>query len=153
LSIMADEKAATGRLADAMRLVDRADHGRPAPEWAAFHGHAELEYAQGLLYTELGHHHAATQYLRAALTHQERTYGRNMALYRLTLAHGLVQAGEADEAAAHAVESLEHLEEVESGRVMRRLVDVSAALREVGAISARGAAEELTEYVRTKEAA
>lgn len=153
LSIMADEKAATSRLAEAMRLVDRQGKGRPSPEWTAFHGHAELEYAQGLLYTELGHHHAATHYLRAALAHQERTYGRNLALYRLTLAHGLVKAGEVDEAAAHAVESLEHLEEVESGRVMRRLGDVAGALRDVDAVSARDAAEELTEYVRMKEAA
>ncbi|MET9322021.1 hypothetical protein ABZX75_17770 [Streptomyces sp. NPDC003038] len=153
LAIMEDEKAATGRLAEAMRLVDRQGKGRPSPEWAAFHGHAELEYAQGLLYTELGHHHAATSYLRAALAHQDRNYGRNLALYRLTLAHGLVKAGEIDEGAARARESLDHLEEVESGRVMRKLNQVADALRDVDAVDARSVAEELTEYIQQKEAA
>lgn len=153
LSLMADENAANQRLATAMRLVDRTGRGRPSPEWAAFHGPAELDYAQGLLYSELGHHEAATQYLRAALVHQDRTYGRNRALYRLTFARGLVQAGEVDEGAVHAVESLEHLEEVESGRVMRRLTEVAGLLREVDATSARDAAEELTEYVQVRGAA
>ncbi|GAA2463184.1 hypothetical protein GCM10010405_54530 [Streptomyces macrosporus] len=153
LSLMRDRKAAGARLAESMRLIDRAGRGRPSPEWAAFHGHAELDYAQGLLYTEIGHHRAAVTFLRAALAHQDRTYGRNRALYRLTLARGLLQAGEVDEGAAHAVESLEHLEEVESGRVMRRLTEVAGLLREVDAVSAREAAEELTEHVRAKGAA
>lgn len=135
-----------------MRLVDRAD-GRPSPEWTAFHGHAELDFTQGLLYTELGHHHAAVQFLRAALAHQDRTYGRNRALYRLTLARSLVKAGEIDEGAAHAVGSLEHLEEVESGRVTKRLGEVTDLLRHRDAKTARRAVEELTEYTRTRGAA
>lgn len=153
LSLMADGKTAGRRLTDAMQLVDRNGRGRPSPEWTAFHGPAELDYAQGLLYTELGHHQAATGFLRAALAHQEANYGRNQALYRITLARSLVEAGEVDEGAAHAVGSLEHLEEVESGRVMRRLTEVAGALRGIDAASARGAAEELTEYAETKGAA
>lgn len=89
-------------------------------------------------------------FLRAALAHQHRTYGRNRALYRLTLARGLVQAGEVDEGAAEAVGSLEHLEEVESGRVMRKLTEVHRLLAAVDATSARAAAGELTEYTRQK---
>ncbi|MGW6925622.1 hypothetical protein ACWGA9_30845 [Streptomyces sp. NPDC054950] len=85
-------------------------------------------------------------FLRAALAHQDRTYGRNRALYRLTLARGLVQAGEIDEGAAVAVGSLEHLEEVESGRVTRRLAEVHELLAEVDAALAREASEELQEY-------
>lgn len=150
LALMHDDKAASKRLADSMRLVERPDRGRPAPEWAAFHGRAELDYAQGLLYTEIGHHKAAVQFLRAALAHQDRTYGRNRALYRITLARGLIQAGEVDEGAAHALGSLEHLEEVESGRVMRRLVEVRDRLATVDGTSARQAAEDLTEYVDVK---
>jgi hypothetical protein len=150
LTLMRDQSSAWKRLADSMRMVDRSDRGRPAPEWAAFHGHAELDYAQGLLYTEAGHHRAAVPFLRAALAHQDRTYGRNRALYRLTLARGLVQAGEVDEGSAEAVGSLEHLEEVESGRVTRRLTEVRDLLAGVDAASARQAGEELTEFTQQK---
>ncbi|MFJ5222226.1 hypothetical protein [Streptomyces sp. NPDC088400] len=150
LSLMSDGKTASKRLAESMRLVERTGHGRPAPEWAAFHCHAELDYAQGLFYTDLGHHQAAVHFVRAALAHQDRTYGRNRALYRLTLARGLINAGEVEEGSTHAVESLEHLEEVESGRVMRRLAEVAKLLDGVDAACARGAAEELTEYARSK---
>jgi len=154
LSLMpGEEKAANRRLAHAMHLIDRAHTGRPSPEWAAFHGHAELDYSQGMLYTELGHHRAATQFLRAALDHQDRTYGRNRALYRLTLAKGLVQAGDVDEGAAHAVESIEHLEEVESGRVTRTLNQVTGLLHAVDSPAARQAAEELIEYACARGAA
>lgn len=153
LSLMRDESTAKKRLAESMRLVERVERGRPSPEWAAFHGHAELDYAQGLFYTEAGHHHAAVQFLRAALAHQDRTYGRNRALYRLTLSRSLVQSGEVDEAAGQAVESLEHLEEVESERVIRRLKEVTSLLRGVGAVSARDAADQLTEYAELRGAA
>jgi hypothetical protein len=153
LSLMADGKTAGRRLAAAIQLVEHEGRGRPSPEWTAFHGPAELDYANGLLYTELGHHQAATQFLRAALAHQEANYGRNRALYRITLAQSLVDAGEVDEGAAHAVGSLEHLEEVESGRVLRRLNNVAGALRSVNAASAQEAADELTEYAEMKGAA
>ncbi|MGW6456660.1 hypothetical protein ACWF94_12180 [Streptomyces sp. NPDC055078] len=150
LTLMRDHKAAGRRLADSMRMVDRSDRGRPAPEWAAFHGHAELDYAQGLLYTESGHHRSAVPFLRAALAHQDRTYGRNRALYRLTLARGLVHAGEADEGAAEALGSLEHLAEVESARVTRRLTEVATLLQTTDAVCAREAAGELTEYTQQR---
>lgn len=153
LSLLRDDSTARKRLAESMRLVERADRGRPSPDWAAFHGHAELDYAQGLLYTESGHHHRAVAFLRAALDHQDRTYGRNRALYRLTLARSLVSCGEVDEGAAQAIESLGHLEEVESGRVLRRLSEVVDLLGDVDAVSARQAAEELTEYVQERKAA
>lgn len=152
LVLMRDQNGARKRLADSMRMVDRSDHGRVAPEWAAFHGHAELDYAQGLLYLETGHHNAAVPFLRAALAHQSRTYGRNLALYRITLARGLVQAGEVDEGAAEAVGSLVHLDEVESGRVTRKLHEVRDLLNNTDAMSAREAADELTAYTHQKEA-
>lgn len=153
LSLMANGTDAKRRLAAALQLVDRTGKGRPSPEWADFHGPAELDYAHGLLYTELGNHRAATRFLSAALAHQEANYGRNRALYRITLAQALVGAGEVDEAAAHAVGSLEALEEVESGRVMRRLTSVTKSLQAVDARSARAAADALTEYRMAKEAA
>ena len=133
-------------------LTGRTGDGHPR-SGPAFHGHAELDYAQGLLYTEIGHHGAATKFLRAALAHQDRAYGRNRALYRLTLSGGLIAAGEADEGAAYAVQSLEHLDEVESGRVMRRLAEVAGLLSDVDAASAQEASDELTEYAHAKGAA
>ncbi|WP_374201242.1 hypothetical protein [Streptomyces mayonensis] len=153
LSLMNDGRTAGQRLAQAMHLIDRSTTGRPAPEWAAFHGQAELDYSQGMLYTELGHHGSAVQFLRAALAHQDRTYGRNRALYRLTLANSLVRSGDADEGAALAVDSLEHLEEVESGRVTRKLREVTTLLRQHDAAPARQAVDELTEYAQMKGAA
>lgn len=150
LALLGDQSSARRRLAESMRMVERPDRGRPAPPWAAFHGHAELDYAHGLIYTDGGRHKAAVPFLRAALAHQDRTYGRNRALYRLTLARGLVQAGEVDEGAAEAVGSLEHLEEVESGRVMRRLAEVRVLLDGADATSAREAVGELTEYTEQR---
>lgn len=151
LALMGDGTTANRRLGEAMQLMTRK--GRPSPEWTAFHGSAELEYAQGLLYSELGHHSAATRFLGAALAHQETTYGRNRALYKITLAKTLIAAGEVDEGATHAVGSLEHLEEVESGRVTKKLTEVAGALSTAEAASAREAAEALTEYVQARGAA
>ncbi|GAA4804740.1 hypothetical protein [Streptomyces ziwulingensis] len=149
LSLMRDDAGAR-RLSESMRLVERDGRGRPSPDWAAFHGHPELDYAQGLLHTESGHHGRAVVFLRAALDHLDRTYGRNRALYRLTLARSLVNAGEVDEGGAQAVASLKHLDEVESGRVLRRLTEVVDLLGGADAISARDAAAELTEYVQER---
>ncbi|MFF7729388.1 hypothetical protein [Streptomyces sp. NPDC008001] len=146
LAHMGDHGGARSRLADSFRMADRADRGRPAPEWAAFHSHAEVDFVQGLLYDEAGRHKAAVPFLRAALARQDRAYGRNRALYRLTLARSLAQAGEAEEAAAEALGSLEHLAEVESGRVVRRLGEVRDLLAAGGA-AARASAEALTDHL------
>ncbi|MFE3017741.1 hypothetical protein [Streptomyces sp. NPDC059256] len=153
LSGMADGKTAGRRLADAMRLLDHKGRGRPSSEWAAFHGPTEVEYCQGLLYNELGNHQAAVPFFRASLAHQRSSYGRNRALYRLMLANTLVQADEVEEGAAYAVETLGHLDEVESGRVLCRLAEVAHALRPVDTASARNAVEQLDDYARSKSAA
>jgi hypothetical protein len=154
LALLSDGKTAGHRLTAAVQLADRDGRaGRPTPGWTAYYGPSELEYAQGLYYSATGKHSAAAQFMRVSLAHQEASYGRNRALYGLTLVKSLLDAGEADEAAAHAVGTLEHLEEVESGRVMRRLTEVTGALRAVNATSAQNAADELDAYARTKEAA
>ncbi|MET8184131.1 hypothetical protein ABZS87_37595, partial [Streptomyces sp. NPDC005336] len=90
------------------------------------------------------HHTRANPSSRHLRTHQP---------CRLTLTSALVKAGEVDAGAAYAVESLEHLEEVESGRVIKRLAEVKSLLDKVEAASARQAADQLTEYVHAKEAA
>jgi tetratricopeptide (TPR) repeat protein len=153
LSLLGDGSGAKKSLADAMRALDQPGRGRPAPEWTAFHGHAELQNVHGILYADLGHHGAAVTFLAAALDQQDRTYGRNRALYRLRLASSLVRSGRVDEGAAQAVGSLEHLDEVESGRVTKRLSEVTDLLRHKDAASARAAVDELTEYVHARGAA
>ncbi|MEV4503798.1 hypothetical protein [Streptomyces klenkii] len=150
LAGLGDHGGARSRLADSFRMADRTGRGRPAPEWAAFHCHAELDFVQGLLYGEAGHYSSAVPFLRAALSRQDRVYGRNRALYRLTLARSLVQAGEAEEAAAEAVASLEHLAEVESGRVVRRLAEVRDLLASTGGAGMRAPVEALTDYLPRK---
>jgi len=148
LMVMRDHSGARKRLAEAMRLVDRSDRGRPAPEWTAFHGHAELNYWQATLYSASDQHKAAVPFLRAAISHGDGTYSRNQALDRLALARTLVQAGEVDEGAAEAMGSLEYLDEVESGRVTRELHDIRALLGRADAVSARDTTDRLTEYMR-----
>lgn len=86
-------------------------------------------------------------FLRAALTHQDRAYGRNRALYRLTLARGLIKAREVDEGAAEAMGAVEQLAEVESQRVNRRVVEVRNLLTAADTASARETVEALAEYV------
>ncbi|MEU3962973.1 hypothetical protein AB0F42_24725 [Streptomyces buecherae] len=149
LSLMPDAKAAQSKLSEAMRLAERTD--RRSPDWTAFHGAAEISFAQGLAYAESGHHSAAVSFLKAALAQQnQRVYGRNKALYRLTLARSLVAAGQADEGAAHAVESLDYLSEVESGRVTRRIKQVAGLLRECGASGSKETAQHLLEHTGAK---
>ncbi|MGK5529837.1 hypothetical protein [Streptomyces sp. URMC 129] len=138
LAQLRDVRAARRVFAEAMRMADR-EGGRPAPAWAAFHGQAEIDFAQGLLHAETGHHKAAVPFLRASLGHQGSTYGRNRALYRLTLARSLIHSGEAEEAAHEAVGALEHLVEVRSGRVLRRLAQVRDGLAVIDTASARSA--------------
>lgn len=151
LASMQDAGGARKQLAHAMRAVERADRGRPAPEWAAFHGPAELAFAQGYLYTEAGHYQAAVPYLRAALSHQDRKYGRNRALYRLTLARTLVQGGEVEEGASEALGSLDHLAEVQSGRVTKRLSEVRDLLAASDSTAAREPREALTDHINRAE--
>lgn len=148
LAAIRDAPEARRALADGMRLAERAAKGRPGPAWADFHGQAELDFAQGLLFTDLGHHRAAIPYLQAALSHQESQYGRNRALYRLTLARGLIRAGEADKGAAEAVDSLGHLAEVQSGRVVKRLAEVRDLLAETGSADVREPVDILSHHIQ-----
>ncbi|MFE9659860.1 hypothetical protein [Streptomyces sp. NPDC005955] len=152
LSFLADASGASKKLAESRRLLDRP-RGRPAPEWAAFHGHAELDNWEASLHINAGRHNAAIPFLRQTLARQDQMYGRNRALYRIRLATTLVKAGEIDEGAAHAVETIPSLEEVESGRVAKEISKVTNLLRWQDADCARQAVACLTDYVRATGAA
>ncbi len=147
LSLLGDHSTARGEHARAMRLLERPERGRPTPAWATFHDHGELEQAQGMLYSEAGRHRAAVPYFRSSLTHTGASYGRNYAARQVLLAHSLVLAGEVDEGAATAVAGLGHLQEVASGRVRNRMVEVRNALASMDTASAREAVDALTHHL------
>lgn len=147
LAQMQDRTAASRTLAHSMRLAGHAS-GRPAPQWTAYFGPAELEFTQGLLNADAGHDKAAIPFLRASLASANRAaYGRNWTLYRLTLARTLARAGEAEEAAAEAVDTLDHLGEVQSGRVLRKLSQVRNEIVAVNTAAARNAVEAINDHV------
>ena len=85
--------------------------------------------------------------MRASVTRTAANYGRSRAMYRVTLASSLAQAGEADEAAAETISAIEDLAEVKSARVFRVLVEVRGKLQSVDAICAREAVEAVTPYL------
>ncbi|MDF5754937.1 hypothetical protein [Spongiactinospora sp. TRM90649] len=146
LAQMGDHTAAQGELARAMKLYERADRGRPAPTWTAFHGPAELSTAQGLVYLEAGRYQAAASFFRAASAQCGDGYGRNRALYQLSLAGSLVRAGEVDEGAGQAVTGLRQLKEVSCGRATERVKEVRDLLTTVDTATAREGAEALSRY-------
>ncbi|MEU8270028.1 hypothetical protein AB0B89_23075 [Sphaerisporangium sp. NPDC049002] len=147
LSLMGDHSAARAELARAMRLMERPERSRPAPDWTAFYDHSEFEVVQAKLYTECGQHKAAVPYFRASLTHTGASFGRNRAGRQFVLAHSLVRANEVDEGAAIALAALDQLREVSSGQVRHRVVEVRDALARVETASARESAEALTQHL------
>lgn len=153
LACMGDGTAANRSLSAAMRHLERRGRGRPAPDWTAFYGPSELNFAQAAVYTELGDHRAATGFHRATMTQRDTNYGRNYAMDILDLAKNLIDVGEVDEGAAYAMSVLGHLKEIDSGRVTLCVTDVADALHTVDATSAREATEALTEYTEAKRAA
>jgi tetratricopeptide (TPR) repeat protein len=148
LARMHDHQGARRALARSMRLLERAEARHPVPEWADFHGLAELSYAQGLLYAESGHHQAAVPYVRAALAQQHSAYGRNRALYRLTLADAMIRSGDTDEGCAEAISVAQHLDELGSGRARRQLKTIGHLLSSVDAASVRQATEQLAQITQ-----
>ncbi|WP_433341773.1 hypothetical protein [Streptomyces sp. CA-253872] len=148
LTLLGDTSGASRLLARSMRLLEK--RGTAAPSWAAFHGQAELDYAQGLYYVDTGRPAAGVSFLRAALAHQTRIYSRNLTLYRLRLAGALAGAGELDEAADEAVRAVEHLDEVESGRVRRLAENVRTQLAGTSSVQAAAAAEEMDDRMRSR---
>ncbi|MFC4535012.1 hypothetical protein ACFO60_29990 [Sphaerisporangium dianthi] len=147
MSLMGDHSGARAELARAMRLMERPQRGRPAPDWTAFYDRSELEVIQARLYTEAGRHKAAVPYFRASVAHTGASYGRNRAVRQFVLAHSLVRADEVDEGAAMAVTALGQLHEVSSGRVRRRVVEVRDALASVDSPDARQSVQALTDHL------
>lgn len=116
LAMLGDHVNARSTLAQAARSYEQERGARPVPDWAVFHGPAELALAQASLFTEAGYHKAAVEWLRRSLGNQEASYARNEALVRFNLAGALAQAGEAEEAAHEITSGAVLLTEVSSGR-------------------------------------
>ncbi|MBV7697640.1 hypothetical protein [Streptomyces sp. TRM70350] len=132
LATLGDHTAARTTLAHAVHLYEQDRATRPAPEWTTFHGPAELCHAQAHLFTEMGHHGAAVDWLRRSLERHEASYARNEALGRGALASALVRSGEAEEAAHHIRKGQALLTEVSSGRARLAL---SAAREELARLA------------------
>ncbi|MFJ1755983.1 hypothetical protein [Kitasatospora sp. NPDC088134] len=128
LAIMGDPVGARSTLAKATRAFEQERNERPVPDWAVFHGPAELALAQASLFTEEGHHKAAVDWLRRSLRHQETNYARNEALVRFSLAGSLAQAGEAEESAHELTSGAVLLTEVSSGRARTSMQEAHSYL-------------------------
>ncbi|MFD0566029.1 hypothetical protein ACFQ2M_31795 [Kitasatospora saccharophila] len=129
LAMLGDPVGARSTLAQATRTFEQERHERPVPDWAVFHGPAELALAQASLFTETGHHKAAVEWLRRSLGYQEANYARNEALVRFNLAGALAQAGEAEEAAYGLSSGAVLLTEVSSGRARTSMQEAHSHLK------------------------
>ncbi|MFD4658952.1 hypothetical protein ACFWP2_25360 [Kitasatospora sp. NPDC058444] len=128
-AMMGNPVSARSTLAQATRAFEQERNERPVPDWAVFHGPAELALAQASLFTESGHHKAAVDWLRRSLQHQETNYARNEALLRFSLAGALAQAGEAEESAHELTSGAVLLTEVSSGRARTSMEEAHAHLK------------------------
>ncbi|MFI6157012.1 hypothetical protein ACIBCA_30505 [Kitasatospora sp. NPDC051170] len=129
LAMLGDHVSARSTLAQAARCYEQERGTRSVPDWAVFHGPAELALAQASLFTEAGHHKAAVQWLRRSLGNQETNYARNEALVRFNLAGALAQAGEAEEAAHEIASGAVLLSEVSSGRARTSMQEAHSRLQ------------------------
>ncbi|WP_143685819.1 hypothetical protein [Streptomyces sp. 1331.2] len=129
LAMLGDHVNARSTLARATRSYEQERGARPVPDWAVFHGPAELALAQASLFTEAGHHKAAVEWLRRSLGSQESSYARNEALVRFNLAGALAQAGEAEEAAHEIASGAVLLTEVSSGRARTSMQEAHSHLQ------------------------
>lgn len=148
LARMQDQAGARRALALSMRLMEKGGNGRVTPDWASFHGPAELTYAQGQLYAEAGHYKAAVPYVHAALSQQYGAYGRNRALYRLTLAGALIRSGEVEHGCAELISTAHSLDEIGSARARRQINTIEQVLRSIDAADARHAVEQLSQITQ-----
>jgi transcriptional regulator with XRE-family HTH domain len=128
LSLTGDAPGSTRAIARARTIIDR-DADKPAEEWCAFLGPAELDGVEGTCLMELGQsQQASTLLARAAGSYTDR-YARNRALYRVRLARARLDQNEVDGAAEAANAALDDLAgQVASWRVSSELTQVATRL-------------------------
>jgi transcriptional regulator with XRE-family HTH domain len=131
-----DRAGSVAAMNTAVSAFDRTRRD-PDPEWVAFHGPAELAFAQGLNHVDAGELPAAVTCLRGALTCREDGFVRNGYLYRVSLAEALIGLGAVDEACGYAHQVVTDLPEIASVRVHGGLGRIAKALEPVEASIAR----------------
>lgn len=136
-----------GSVAAMNAAVDAFDRARrdPDPQWVAFHGPAELAFAQGLNHVDAGELPAAVNCLRGALANREEGFVRNGYLYRVSLAEALITLGTVDEACGYTHQVVTDLPEIASVRVHGGLRRIAKALAPVDA----GIARDTVDMIRT----
>lgn len=117
------------------RALDEADRfyarrvAADDPGWVYWLNQRETQIMAGRCYTELRRPQRAEPLLRAALDRYSDDLARGASLYARWLADSYVQAGEIDEAAAHASRSLVLSTRVNSSRARERRRLLWAKLR------------------------
>jgi hypothetical protein len=102
---------------------------KPAEEWCAFLGPAELDGVEGTCLIELGEPARAAQLLERAVAAYSDRYARNRALYRVRLARARLDLKAVDGAAEAATAALDDLSrQVASWRVHTELAAVGERL-------------------------
>jgi transcriptional regulator with XRE-family HTH domain len=130
LSLSQDRSGHGKAMAAARRVLDR-DYDKPAEEWCAFLGAAELDGVEGTGLLELGQPRRAQVLLERAVAGHGGRYARNRALYRVRLARARLHAKLVDGAAEAAIYALEDLaSQVASLRVENELSFVATKLAE-----------------------
>ncbi|HSA51140.1 MAG TPA: hypothetical protein VLH10_13680 [Yinghuangia sp.] len=141
---MGDRAGSVAAMNAAVSAFDRTRRD-PDPEWVAFHGPAELAFAQGCNHADAGELPAAVACLRGALNSREDGFVRNGYLYRVSLAEALIGLGAVDEACGYTHQVVTDLPEIASVRVHSGLGRIAKALDPVDA----GIARDTVDMIRT----
>jgi tetratricopeptide (TPR) repeat protein len=128
LALCADAINSDRAIAQARKVLDH-DADKPAQEWCAFLGPAELDGVEGTCLMELGRSARAAPLLERAVAGYSDRYARNRALYRVRLARSYLDLNEVDGAAEAADTALDDLTgQVASWRVSSELTHVASRL-------------------------
>jgi transcriptional regulator with XRE-family HTH domain len=128
LSLTGDATGTNRAIAGARTTLDR-DRDKPAEEWCAFLGPAELDGVEGTCLMELGQAEHASALLEQAVDGCGDQYARNRALYRVRLARARLDRNQVDGAGEAANAALDDLAgKVASWRVSSELNQVAVRL-------------------------
>jgi transcriptional regulator with XRE-family HTH domain len=125
-SALSSDRSGQDKAVTAARKVLDRDSDKPAEEWCAFLGPAELDGVEGTCLIELGQPARAEKLLERAVVGYSNRYARNRALYRVRLARARLDTKAVDGAASAATAVLDDLiGQVASWRVQTELAAVS----------------------------
>jgi hypothetical protein len=107
LAVLKDASGADRKADQALHLLDRAaGHWEDEPPWLYFYQGPWMQLQIGALQLDLGRRARAVDLLSDALATLDPAYVRDAAWYRAILARAQFESGDADQAAATALEAL-----------------------------------------------